>query len=124
MTDKKEEALRTLRRLAHAVYCGQAPWPSSTERNKEISQMCVRAGLFIPVPGAPSGDFTIAEEPDLELLLFVIGLNEPTDAVDDDAFGLSWDDLEHKSEAEALPIIKRAVFAAYERRFMQQTGAQ
>jgi hypothetical protein len=120
---QRDDVTRTLHRLAHAAYFGQATWPASRETNEALHAMMLEAklirmiddrGSFVSEPGVAA---------ELDLLLYVIGHNDPGDfpelTVDD------WHELEQLGSWEAcLAAIKPRIFAAYERRFIASGARQ
>jgi hypothetical protein len=79
MVHDRKEVIRHIHRLAHAVACGQAPFPVGNETTASILLMAREAGLLKEVPPdeelpeLPEGRFCFTLDPSIERLLMILG---------------------------------------------------
>jgi hypothetical protein len=122
----KDEAIRHLHRFAHAAIFGQAAWPSGRDLNLEIRRMLLASGLSRCIEDQP--DTFTAPPPEIDLLLFCIGFNEPMEAPYElECAGLITEEEAEKvwettSEAGGLALIKLLLMRAYFKRFIQSSA--
>jgi hypothetical protein len=121
----RDDVTRTIHVLAHATVLGQAPFPASRQTRDAVRSMMVDAGLV--AVDSDTGRITSAPgvAAEFDLLLYVIGLNEPGDFMETE----DWDAIEEAfpqgaTEEQCLPFYKRKIFAAYAQRYLPSSACQ
>jgi hypothetical protein len=135
MIHDRDEVIRHIHRLAHAVACGQAPFPQSRETILAVNLMLKDAGLKKAValhtysdtkPGlgdlvllAAVGHTFSYTEPGLDGLLMLAGINCPWEIPF--AFDVSDEDLDRlefaPTEAETLEVLRAMAIELYAKHF-------
>jgi hypothetical protein len=109
----RDDVIRHIHRLAHAVACGQSPFPQSEETTQAVYRMLAETGLSKEI----GPNLQTLTEPGLGDLLILAGIHEPWDIVGAFAWDVSDEDLKRlefaPTEAETLEVLRELAVKIY-----------